>query len=353
MDPLSAVDDQPPGLGPAPARGRLRRCPEDFQVTELPVCAPDGAGEHVWLRVRKRGQNTQWVARELARHAGVALGQVSYAGLKDRHAVTEQWFSVHLPGREAPPWEALDSDGVTVLEHRRHGRKLRRGALRGNRFRLRVTDLQGDAPALERRLEQLRQRGAANYFGPQRFGRGGANLQAAAALFAGRLRRVSRQQRGLYLSAARSQLFNRVLAARVRGGTWDRPMDGDVLQPDGSHGWFSAPPGDPAVQQRADRLEIHPTGPLWGRGELPTQGACRGLELEAVRPWHPWCEGLAAAGLEQERRALRIRVEGLHWALEGETLELGFTLPRGAYATAVLNELIAPAAPGERAGGGA
>ena len=339
---LANTANLPCAFGGPAGTGRLRVEPEDFVVREIPICAPDGAGEHVWLQVRKRNANTEWVARQIARFAGVAPRDVSYAGLKDRRAVTEQWFSVQLPGRADPDWERLAVEGVTLLQAARHARKLKRGALRGNHFEIRVREFSGSRTAAETRLQALAVRGLPNFFGAQRFGHDGGNLEAAARMLRGEGRRPARHERGLYLSAARSHLFNQVLAARVAAGTWDTLLDGEVLQLDGSRAWFSADGHDPELSRRLQALEVHPTGPLWGRGELATRGAARALELTCLEPWTAWCTGLERAGLEQDRRALRVRPAALFWTWAGATeLSLTFTLPPGSYATALLRELVA------------
>ena len=178
-----------------------------------------GEGEHVFLTVRKRGRNTQEVARAIAKLSGVPQVAVGYAGLKDRHAVTTQHFTVQLPGREAPDWALLEDDSLQILSAERHHRKIRRGGLRGNRFVIRVDSARGDRDLVEQRLQRIARAGVPNYFGSQRFGRDGQNLVRVAELFAGRGRRPGREQRGLLLSAARAQLFNRVLQARVEDGS--------------------------------------------------------------------------------------------------------------------------------------
>jgi len=329
-------------FGPPPVAGLLRRRPEDFAVDEVLGFAPDGEGEHVLLRVRKRGANTDWVARELARFAGVRPGDVSYAGLKDRNAVTSQWFSLRLAGAAEPDWPALQLDGVEVLEAARHRRKLRRGALAGNRFEIVVRDLQGSGAELEPRLQAVRERGVPNYFGPQRFGRDGGNLERAEALFAGRLNERNRNRRGLYLSAARSFLFNQVLAHRVRDGSWETALAGEALVLAGSRSFFVVEAPDAEVDRRLAEGDIDPSGPLWGRGEPPVQGAARALEEEVLAPYPLFREGLEAAGMEAERRPLRLRPQGLEGGLEdgGSALRVRFTLPAGCYATVVLRELV-------------
>lgn len=321
--------------------GQLRSCPEDFQVTELPLVEPSGEGEHAWLLVEKRGENTETVARQLARCAGVPARQVSYAGMKDRNAVTVQWFSVHLPGMPDPDWRAVNSDTVTVVRYARHTRKLRRGALTGNAFRIRVRAVTGDRTLLESRLQQAAVHGVPNYFGAQRFGRDAANLQTAGRLFTGTAGKLTRHRRGLALSAARAFLFNRVLAQRVADASWDRAIPGEALQLAGSHSFFVAEDVDAALARRVQSMDVHPTGPLAGAGEAPTSGAARQLEERCLSGQQAWCDGLARAGLRQERRALRLPVADLAWTWPGaDILELEFRLPAGAFATSVLREYV-------------
>jgi tRNA pseudouridine13 synthase len=326
--------------GPA-GQARLRVTPEDFQVTEIPVCLPEGQGEHLWLRVRKRDSNTEWVAKQLARWAGVGPAQVSYAGLKDRHAVTEQWFSIHLPGQADPDPGALTSDEFRIEEMARHSRKLRRGALKGNRFVLRLRDWQGDKDLLEQRLHSIASGGVPNYFGEQRFGHDGGNLEQARRLFAGELKKCPRHQRGLYLSAARSWLFNQIAARRVADGSWNQALPGDFLQLDGRHAGFVAEADDSELAARLNAMEVHPTGPLWGRGRPQTGESRTQWEAEQLAACADWCEGLERAGLDLGRRALRVRVEDLRREWEDERiLVLAFSLTAGAYATMVVRELM-------------
>lgn len=337
----ASVTDLPHAFGGPVGSGRLRAEPEDFVVRELPVCEPDGAGEHVWLYLRKRDANTEWVARQLARCAGVTAREVSYAGLKDRHAVTEQWYSVQLPGKADPDWSAARIEGVEILRSVRHSRKLKRGALRGNAFVIRLRAFAGDVAAADERLRVIAVRGIPNYFGEQRFGRDGGNMTAALAMLRGEGPRPERHVRSLYLSALRSFLFNRVLGARVTDGSWERVVPGDALQLDGRRAWFVATAADDAdTGTRIAALDLHPTGPLWGRGALPTGAAALQLEQDILADCGEICAGLERAGLEQDRRALRVRVQDLDWQWDGSDLILRFALPAGSYATAVLRELV-------------
>jgi tRNA pseudouridine13 synthase len=161
----------PKAYGPTTGQGRLRERPEDFRVDEILSFSPDGEGEHALLRIRKAGANTEWVARRLARFAAVPVSAVGYAGLKDRHALATQWFSVHTP-RDRPDWSAFETEGVEVLEYHRHGRKLRRGASKGNRFIIRMRELRADADALRERWELLCTRGSPTTSGPGASARG-------------------------------------------------------------------------------------------------------------------------------------------------------------------------------------
>ena len=322
---------------------RIRERPEDFRVEELDGFEASGDGEHLLLTIEKRGMNTAFVAGLLARWAGVPEVAVGYAGLKDRHAVTVQRFSVQLPGREPPALESLESleqDGLRVLAQARHRRKLPRGALEGNRFVLVLRQVEGAREQVEERLQQLLARGVPNAFGGQRFGHGGGNVAKALAMFGGK--RVGREQRSMLLSAARSELFNRVLAARVADGSWERGLEGEVWALEGSRSVFGPEPMSGDIAQRLAAFDIHPSGPLWGRGSLRSEGACQALELGVLDD--PVAlrlrEGLERAGLDQERRALRLRPHGLAWRwLEDAVLELSFALPAGCYATSVLDQL--------------
>ena len=319
---------------------RLRAAPEDFFVEELPGFEASGAGEHLLLTVEKRGMNTAFAARRIAAWAGVDESAIGYAGLKDRHAVTRQRFTVWLPKKIAPDLEALQSDDLRVLEHAWHARKLPRGALTGNRFVLVLRDVEGERAAIETRLQAIASQGVPNYFGEQRFGRGGGNVQQAVAMFAGR--RVKREERTMLLSAARSELFNRVLAARVEAGNWNAALDGEVWMLDGSRSVFGPEAFTDELQARLAAFDIHPTGPLWGEGELRSTDASRDLELAAMQgdTATRLRNGLERAGLKQERRALRLRPDAIAWRwLDDGALELAFALPPGCYATTLLREL--------------
>jgi tRNA pseudouridine13 synthase len=336
----SPESELPRAYGTPPLTATLRSTPEDFRVEEILGYDADGEGEHALLWVEKRDANTDWVARELARFADVSPMNVGYAGLKDRHAVTRQAFTVQLPGKADPDWNAFPHAEVKVLASTRHKRKLKRGALRGNRFVLVLREVRGDRAQAEAVLGGIATRGVPNYFGEQRFGREGGNVTQARAMFAGR--RVDRDKRSILLSAARSQIFNSVLAARVERDAWDKPLEGEIWSLAGSRSWFGPEPFDGVLAARLAQGDIHPSGPLWGQGEPPATEAAGELERTVAAQYIDLAEGLAAARMEQERRPLRLLPKDLRWRwLDDETLELSFELPAGAYATVVVRELAA------------
>lgn len=338
---MSERDEMPMpcAYGGPPLCGTLRATPEDFVVDEDLGIPADGAGEHIFVRVEKRGANTDWVAHELARFAGVDARNVSYAGLKDRHAVARQTFSLHLPGKPDPDWAALQHDEFRILEVARHGRKLQRGALKGNHFRIVLRDIKGDRTAAERIFAAIVAGGVPNYFGEQRFGRGGDNVRRAVAMFQGK--RVARHERSLLLSAARSHLFNRVLAERVQRGDWNRPLDGEVWMLSGTHSIFGPESLTTDLSDRFARGDIDLTGPLWGEGELRSTSQVRQIESEVADGNAELVAGLVANGMRQQRRTLALRPQdfSFQW-LSADNLELSFYLNSGSYATVVIREIV-------------
>jgi tRNA pseudouridine13 synthase len=322
----------------APLCGQFRILPEDFIVDEQMDIALSGTGEHLWLQVRKTSSNTDWVAIQLANIAGMAAKEVGYAGQKDRHAITTQWFSLQLPGKADPDFSALPPE-IEILQQRRHDKKLRRGALTSNHFVLTLRHCTGDFSQAQGICQQITQHGVPNYYGEQRFGNGGGNVEKATRWFSGELRPKTRNQFSLYLSAARSWIFNHILAQRVAQGTWNQRLAGDVFMLEGSNAWF-ADDNDPNIQQRLDSLDIHPSGVLWGKGEMDSQAEAQALETEQAAQFPVLCAGLEKQGLKSERRALRIKVGEIGFeVLDAETLRLAFTLPPGAYATVLLEQL--------------
>ncbi len=332
------------GFG-APMPGEYRESPEDFRVEECLDFAPQGEGEHLWLWVEKRDLTTAMVARELARCCDVSPRSVGYSGMKDRVAVTRQWFSVQLPGREAPGElvARLAALGIRVLDQKRHPRKLKRGVHRANRFRLRITGAAAEDPGLETRWARLCRDGVANYFGPQRFGPDGRNLVRARALLARGWRKRDDRD-GMLLSATRSLLFNELLAARIRHSSWSIPLPGEVVMLEGTASQFRVEAPNAELLQRAARLDLHPTGVLWGVGDSVAEGEARAVEATLPTRYPGLCQGLERAGVRLARRSLRLALGNAmlerHAGPAGGEALLTFSLPRGAFATAVLRELI-------------
>ncbi|WP_026279775.1 tRNA pseudouridine(13) synthase TruD [Thioalkalivibrio sp. ALJ16] len=339
---------QPPLI--ATVKGR----PEDFRVEELSATVPEGAGEHVWLEIEKTLLNSEDVAVWLARESGAGRGRVSYAGRKDRHAVTRQWFSVQCPPEAEPDWTrraedwnaaraAAGDEGVMrVLSVARHARKLRTGHLRGNRFDIRLADVEGDRAAAETILAAIRAGGLPNYFGVQRFGHD--NLSRARAWLGGGRAPRSRNQRSLLLSAARSAIFNAVLAERVRRGDWDHLLAGDVANLEGSGSVFAVTEVDAELEARAARLDVHPTGPLWGRGAMQTGGEVEAMEARIAAREPALAAGLESADVKAARRPLRMVPGAVAWHWEGDDLLLSLELGPGEYATGVLDAVCTPRA---------
>ena len=324
-----------------PPQGEYRAAAEDFRVEECLDFAPEGQGEHLWLWVEKRDLSTLELARRLARACEVTPRDIGYAGMKDRVAVTRQWLSVHLPGRDAPAdlAERLADTPVTLLEQQRHPRKLKRGVHRANRFTLRLSGAVVDDPRLEPRWQRLIEAGVPNYFGPQRFGPGGRNLSKARAILAKGWRKRDDRE-GMLLSTARSYLFNQLLARRIAAGDWATPLDGELLVLDGTASQFASASVDAALLERAARLDVHPSGALWGTGGAATSAAALAHEQAVIAAESALAEGLVRAGVRMGRRPLRVRLGEPSLLRDAQSLSLHFALPRGAFATAVLRELI-------------
>ena len=336
--PGAASVDLPRAHGGPWVRGRFRVTPGDFRVDEELEVPEHPTGAHWWLRIRKTGLNTKDVVRALATLSSARVRQVGYAGLKDRQAITTQWFSVPLENLDPESISDRMPDGLELLDWRRARHAVRRGGLKANRFTIRLREVRGDLPGLEGAVDHLA-RGVPNYFGEQRFGHRGENLVRARRLFDGTLPRVPRFERGLYLSAARSWLFNLVLAERVRLGDWNRLLPGEAVMLHGSRSWFALD-GDPAsLAARLDDLDIHPSGPLVGLGEPGSREDCAALEANVLGTEPELVRGLEDWRLRSERRSLRLVPESLALNRSGHDLELAFSLPSGTYATSVLREI--------------
>ncbi|KHN50478.1 tRNA pseudouridine(13) synthase TruD [Pectobacterium fontis] len=323
------------------ATGSLKSAAEDFLVVEDLGFQPDGDGEQVLVRVRKRGCNTQFVAEMLAKFARLPLRAVSYAGLKDRHAVTEQWFCLHMPGKDTPDFSLLELEGCDVLEMSRHRRKLRIGTLRGNFFTLVLRQI-SDRREVESRLALIAANGVPNYFGSQRFGRGGNNLEQARLWANNDIRVKERSKRSFYLSASRSAMFNQVASARLAGAQAKTVLCGDALQLTGRGSWFVAKPDElETLQTRLNAGELQITAPLPGDGALGTQGDALIFEEQALTGQETLWSLVKRERVESARRAVLLHPQQMHWEWRDDaTVEVKFWLPAGSFATSVVRELL-------------
>ena len=358
--------------------GKLRSKMADFKVFEQLPFQPCGEGEHLFIHIRKTGANTVFVARQLAKYFTVKESLVSYAGLKDRFAVTEQWFGVHVPGKQVYDLSELVIEGVEVLSYARHNKKLRIGALTGNRFELTLRQVT-DVEALEQRWQEIAQHGVPNYFGEQRFGINGGNIDKARALFSG-TKVKDKKKRGIYLSAARSFIFNSIVNQRIEEQRFNQIIDGDVCMLAGTQSVFAVDSVDEILTKRYLDKDIDITAPMWGAGELMTNGDAQIIEQQVADANQDFSEGLPRFGLKQERRRIRLCISetsidieesdiqkndiqetdikiniavkelntiadtntGIKTGTNAETstVKLSFFLPAGCYATTVLRELI-------------
>jgi len=336
------ITDWPRAWGMPAASAKIRCRPEDFQVSEELGFALSGEGEHVFLRLQKRNLNSLELVQRLAALSGVPERDIGLSGLKDRNAVTRQWFSVGMAGRREPDWPALETGGdVQLLELGRHSRKLRRGVHRANRFSLVLRSVSGDRADLERRLQLVRQQGVPNYFGEQRFGRNGATLEQACRWARGGQRRQTRARRSLYLSALRAFLFNTALATRVTSGDWNRISAGDVCILNGTHSLFTCGSVDEELRLRVASGDVHPGLPLWGRGASPAAPERALLQRESLAEHRDLCDFLEREGLELAWRPTRLLADDFCWQFcDDGDLQLDFALGAGAYATALLAEIV-------------
>ncbi|MDH5184146.1 MAG: tRNA pseudouridine(13) synthase TruD [Gammaproteobacteria bacterium] len=323
------------------ASGILKQEAKDFRVDEVLGFEPSGDGQHRMLQIQKSNTNTEWVAKQLARYVDIKLRDVSYAGLKDRNAITTQWFSIDLAGKTEPDWSDFNCSEYQILASFSHNKKLRRGSLKGNRFEIVIKDLQGDRDELEQRLLKIQKYGVPNYFGPQRFGHSGDNLLQAWMMLQGEKKVKDRNRRGIYLSAARSLIFNQLLSQRVADGSWSQILTGEAVMLAGSSSYFIVTTDDATISQRLRDWDIHPSGPMWGRGELPSLDEARIREAMVCNRFADWLAPLELAGLKQDRRALRLQVSNFSWQWsEQQDLCLQFELVSGSYATSVIRELV-------------
>lgn len=310
---------------------QFKQTPADFLVEEVLGFEPGGGGEHEWLWIETRDQNTRYTATCVAKLFGVPARAVSWSGLKDRHSVTRQWLSVHTPGRnEPPPSIGLKEAGITLLRHARHERKLRPGTHISNRFDIRLRGYEGNPELLHERLHAIQTRGVPNYFGPQRFGREARNIDWIRTLAErGQLPR-KRADKSLALSVLRAWCFNGALAHAVQTGEWNQWQPQAPIMLAGSRSFFMVEHWDESLSERLQRHDVQMG--CWLPGEQSP-----GLEPE-------WRTLLRKGRVEAQPRTQVLLPLAAQLALEADagqrSLRLQLELPAGTFATSVIRELL-------------
>ncbi len=405
-----------PGVG-----GKIRERPEDFLVDEQPLYQPAGSGEHIYMLLEKRNLTTFDLFDIVRKHFGVDRKAIGYAGLKDRIAITRQVISVHVPGKKIEDFPQLVHERVNVLWADYHTNKLRQGHLAGNRFSIRIRGVNPlDVRTVQRVLERLEKLGVPNRFGEQRFGAacnnhlvgralvamdfeeatrallgplpgGTFNIAAREHFAAGRLaeamdeyppackaerrvlmalyrganaatamRQIDEPSARYMLSAFQSAVFNRVLDQRLATGTLGSLAAGDLAMKHENRAVFAvdeAVASDPTTAERLAKLEISPSGPMWGESMMRASGETDAVELAALAEMELTPEQLTAFGakfpgmIEGARRPLRVPIidPDVEGGLDehGPFIRVAFELPRGAFATVVMREIMKPKVAGE------
>lgn len=366
---VSDTSKLPQPLSPLINQASYKNNTADFIVNEILALEFTNEGEHLWLHIQKSAINTAYLAKLLSEWAEIPLRDVGYSGLKDRQALTTQWFSLRIPKKQLPatefaPVDIKQHETVEILAQHWHNKKLNRGTHRANQFIITLRDIEfadetkpiETRALVEQHLQTIDDNGVPNYFGPQRFGFGGNNIREALNLFARPVQKTSsaknktkrkgapREQNSMELSAARSLIFNEILAARVRDGSWNTGVQGEVFNLDGSGSIFASEQIDATLQARLASGDIHPTAVMWGTGNDKVTGVAADLENQVVLSSElllALAKGLEQRDVKAQRRALRLPIEDFswHWCDE-QTLVLSFTLTTGSFATSVLASLV-------------
>ncbi|NVK55190.1 MAG: tRNA pseudouridine(13) synthase TruD [Alteromonadaceae bacterium] len=334
--------------GPPASSGLFKQQLADFKVQEHLGYALTGDGEHIYIELEKAGLNTAYVAEQLANFCGLPLRQVTYAGRKDKYAVTRQWFGIHLPGKREFNWSEFTLDGAQVVRTQRHNKKLRTGQLKGNTFIITLREVTEPEQVIER-LQRAADEGVPNYFGSQRFGvqrmseqgeisRGG-NLLLAERMINGEVIK-NRNKRSMALSALRSWLFNEMLSARISAGLLAEIQTGDVINLSGSNSIFVANDDIADLNRRLKERDLSTTVPLWGDGGPGSSNQPLAFEQQLAGQHPELTSFLASQKLTQDRRAAIIWPQQLECDRQGDTLIVRFFLPPGCFATSVLRECI-------------
>ncbi|NVD05667.1 tRNA pseudouridine(13) synthase TruD [Vibrio sp. JPW-9-11-11] len=322
------------------AKGKLKAKPEHFQVNENLGFEFSGQGEHLMVRIRKTGENTSFVANELAKACGVKSKDVSWAGLKDRHAVTEQWLSVHLPKGDTPDLKPFLAQypSIEIIATDRHNKKLRPGDLTGNQFVVTVSEVT-DIEDVVKRLEAIQRIGVPNYFGSQRFGNQGNNLTEARRWGRDNVRTRNQNKRSLYLSAARSWIFNTIVSARIEQDIFNRAVAGDIVYQQGELVAVDANAVD-QINDRVAERQCQLTAALAGDNALPTTEQALALEQPHLEAEPDLMALIRGNRMRHDRREIALVPQQLSWQVEDNSITLQFVLDAGCFATAIIRELI-------------
>lgn len=320
-------------------QGLIKQHPEDFRVDEISTIDFTGTGEHLYLQIEKINLTTEQLCQILAGLVKKPPKVISYAGLKDKHGITTQWFSIHCPGEDINGLIPESGDGWRILQRHRHHKKLKIGWLKGNRFQVIVRGVTG-SDALTCQLKKIQEHGLPNYFGPQRFGHQGHNLYQARQWFNGHKKVKNPFMKGMLLSAVRGYLFNQQLSHRVQLHNWNKAIDGDILQLSGTHSVFVVDHITEEIKKRVDDHDLSPCGQLVGKTRIINNYEAYQLMTEALEPYETLVQGLLEKKVNAAWRAFILKPNQFKWDwLAEDQILLSFELPAGSYATAILWEL--------------
>ena len=337
FDFASNYQQLPRAYHAALARGDIRSSNLDFKVEEVLTFEPCGEGEHLFLQLEKDGCNTDWVIKQIQKVFELSSREVGYAGKKDRHSISTQWFSLHLPGKEIQP-EQIESQSIKLKQAIRHNKKLRVGSVKTNRFEIVVRNL--SAPIDRKAYEKVCREGFPNYFGNQRFGREFGNLMKAQELLINGKKIKNRNLKGLVLSSARSFLFNLQLAKRVESETWSQILSGDCINLNATQSYYHLDDRSEEEQLRVANGDTHICGWLAGKQNSEATAEALQSELSATQQFQSWSLALKRFNLDSQRRPYRAFANELELVEDGDTAKFSFSLARGCFATALLRELV-------------
>jgi tRNA pseudouridine13 synthase len=322
--------------------GTIKSSPMDFEVSEQLGFEPGGAGEHLFLYVQKTNLTTHEMIEQLAGRLAMKPRDIGYSGLKDKHAITRQWLSLHLPGAKQKP-KIEDHESYQVLRAEWHDKKLRVGVHRSNEFNVIIRDVKGQSESLNQKIVQIRDSGFVNYFGQQRFGQQQDNVEQAIRVLNNRhkLKRLSRNKKSLYISALRSELFNQIMARRIQQGIWQQPIDGDAYMLAGTQSVFTEDLSEEIIKRYHEK-DIHCGISLYGIGMSRLQGEAERLEQEVIHSQEQIKHTLEDLDIKRSLRSNRALVDNFYVSHEAaeNIIRVQVTLGKGSYLTTLLNHFI-------------